>query len=206
VIGAEGNDSPPLRHLFESDPGASTVPIRSAILTLARNLGAHQEPTHLPLQRRKIAGGYIQLATGSLRGTPNVSNASKRSIVPTSRPMRRLVINSNPPVVSQSQQLRSWHLVMRCRKRGSASILNFACVEFRPTVGKILLYLEVDPSMVTLEQGFTRNVSNVGHSGTGDLEITMNKPADLEKAKPLIQQATMRRERPPLCLCGVANC
>ena len=65
-------------------------------------------------------------------------------------------------------------------------IKNFACVEFRPTTGKILLFAKVDPKTVTLEPGFTRDVSQVGHFGTGDLEITLTKPEDLEKAMPLL--------------------
>lgn len=68
-------------------------------------------------------------------------------------------------------------------------IKNFACVEFRPSSGKILVYVKVDPSEVTLEAGFTRDVSEVGHYGTGDLEITLSKPEDLERAKPLIQRS-----------------
>lgn len=66
-------------------------------------------------------------------------------------------------------------------------IKNFACVEFRPTTGKVLMFVKVDPSTVQLEPGFTRDVSNLGHFGTGDLEITLSKTEDLEKAKPLIE-------------------
>lgn len=66
-------------------------------------------------------------------------------------------------------------------------IKNFACVEFRPTTGKILIFVKVDPATVELEAGFTRDVSNVGHFGTGDLEITLSKADDLDKAKPLIE-------------------
>lgn len=68
-------------------------------------------------------------------------------------------------------------------------IKNFACVEFRPTTGRINLFVKVDPAAVTLEPGFTRDVSNVGHFGTGDLEITLSKPEDLEKAMPLINRS-----------------
>lgn len=66
-------------------------------------------------------------------------------------------------------------------------IKNFACVEFRPSTGKILMFVKVDPSTVQLAPGFTRDVSNLGHFGTGDLEITLSKAEDLEKAKPLIE-------------------
>lgn len=68
-------------------------------------------------------------------------------------------------------------------------IKNFACVEFRPTTGRINVFVKVDPASVTLEPGFTRDVSNVGHFGTGDLEITLSKPEDLEKAMPLIERS-----------------
>ncbi len=68
-------------------------------------------------------------------------------------------------------------------------IKNFACVEFRPTTAKILVFVKVDPTSVALEPGFTRDVSNVGHYGTGDLEITLAKPKDLERAMPLIKRS-----------------
>lgn len=68
-------------------------------------------------------------------------------------------------------------------------IKNFACIEFRPTTGRIMVFVKVDPASITLEPGFTRDVSNVGHFGTGDLEITLSKHEDLDKALPLIKRS-----------------
>ena len=68
-------------------------------------------------------------------------------------------------------------------------IKNFACVEFRPKTAKILVFVKVDPAGVVLEPGFTRNVSEIGHFGTGDLEITLAKAEDLERAMPLIKRS-----------------
>ena len=68
-------------------------------------------------------------------------------------------------------------------------IKNFACVEFRPTTGKILVYVKVDPASIPLEPGFTRDVSNVGHYGTGDLEIVLSKLDDLERAMPILKRS-----------------
>lgn len=51
---------------------------------------------------------------------------------------------------------------------------------------RILLWLDLDPQTVTLEDGFTRDVTKVGHWGTGDLEVTIRDTATFEKAKPLI--------------------
>ncbi|MEP1698305.1 MAG: DUF5655 domain-containing protein [Paracoccaceae bacterium] len=72
-------------------------------------------------------------------------------------------------------------------------IKNFACVEIKPQINVIRLYLKVDPEAVALvnglEEGFTRDVRNIGHFGTGDLEVTIKNHEDLERAKPLIQQS-----------------
>ncbi|HDR7890820.1 TPA: DUF91 domain-containing protein [Bacillus toyonensis] len=65
-------------------------------------------------------------------------------------------------------------------------IKNFACLEVHPQSGKILLYLKVDPKQVELQIGFTRDVSNIGHYGTGDLEVIITSDEDIEKAKHFI--------------------
>ncbi|MDA8584988.1 DUF5655 domain-containing protein [Rhodobacteraceae bacterium] len=72
-------------------------------------------------------------------------------------------------------------------------IKNFACVEIKPQINVIRLYLKVDPEAVALidglEEGFTRDVRNIGHFGTGDLEVTVKNHEDLDRAKSLIQQS-----------------
>ncbi|MCM3086750.1 DUF5655 domain-containing protein [Bhargavaea ginsengi] len=68
-------------------------------------------------------------------------------------------------------------------------IKNFACVEIHPHSVKILLYLKVKPDTITLEEGFTRDVTNIGHYGTGDLEVVISDDEDIEKAKRLIDMA-----------------
>jgi predicted transport protein len=66
---------------------------------------------------------------------------------------------------------------------------NYVTVEFRSQANKLLVYARVDPRTVDLESGFTRDMTNIGHFGTGDLEITLASPADLEKAKPFLDRA-----------------
>ena len=66
---------------------------------------------------------------------------------------------------------------------------NFACVGVYPSVKAVSIYLKVDPDTVTLEEGFSRDVRHVGHSGTGDLEVTIRTQEDLERAKPLLQKS-----------------
>ncbi|KXY42470.1 MULTISPECIES: DUF5655 domain-containing protein [Bacillus] len=68
-------------------------------------------------------------------------------------------------------------------------IKNFACLEVHPQSDKILLYLKVDPKHVELQSGFTRDVNNIGHYGTGDLEVIITSDKDIEKAKHFINMS-----------------
>jgi predicted transport protein len=52
-----------------------------------------------------------------------------------------------------------------------------------------LVFLKLNPANAPKLEGIIRDVSEIGHWGTGDLELTLNNLSDLEKVKPLIQQA-----------------
>lgn len=66
---------------------------------------------------------------------------------------------------------------------------NFACVEVHPSKATVVVYLKVDPATVTLQEDFTRDVREVGHYGTGDLEVTLRNQHDLERARQFLQQS-----------------
>ncbi len=68
-------------------------------------------------------------------------------------------------------------------------IKNFACVEIRPQAGTLLVYVKVNPDAATPLEGFLRDVREIGHFGTGDLEITIDSNEALEKAKPFLVQS-----------------
>lgn len=63
---------------------------------------------------------------------------------------------------------------------------NFACLQVQPQTKKIIMWLRLDPDTVQIEKGFSRDVRNIGHHGTGDLEVTIGSDEDFEKAKSLI--------------------
>lgn len=68
-------------------------------------------------------------------------------------------------------------------------IRNIVCVEVRQK--SILLYLRLNPDNYLEEQkaGLVRDVRNIGHWGTGDLEITLKSAEKLERIKYLIDQS-----------------
>ena len=81
----------------------------------------------------------------------------------------------------QMKGLKSYFAFKRLR--------NFACVVVHPVYpegGAVVVCANVDPDTVELVDGFTRDVRQVGHWGTGDLGVTMRTDEDLERAKPLL--------------------
>ncbi len=64
---------------------------------------------------------------------------------------------------------------------------NIACVEVQKQ--RLLLFLKVEPKQFNSLPENARDVTNIGHSGTGDLELSMSSEADLEMAKPYIEAA-----------------
>ncbi|HAL3754563.1 TPA: DUF91 domain-containing protein [Escherichia coli] len=69
-------------------------------------------------------------------------------------------------------------------------IKNFLSVVIWPTAKEphIKLYLKLKPEQVIITD-IVRDVTNLGHWGTGDIEVVVRNQADLAKAKLLIEQA-----------------
>ncbi|MFB8749132.1 DUF5655 domain-containing protein [Streptomyces parvulus] len=76
--------------------------------------------------------------------------------------------------------------VERKTYRAYQRLRNFACL-CPPQRTKLLVYLKVDPKAVDLVPGFTRDVSGLGHHGTGDLEVQLRTPRDVERAQDLFR-------------------
>lgn len=64
---------------------------------------------------------------------------------------------------------------------------NVVCMEVQQQ--KLLLFLKLDPKQAPGPPGISRDVSAIGHFGTGNLEVTVKTPVDLEAAKPFMRQA-----------------
>ncbi len=78
------------------------------------------------------------------------------------------------------------HRVERKQYRAYQRLRNFACL-CPPQRSKLLVYLKVDPKDVHLVPGFTRDVSGLGHHGTGDLEVQLRTSRDVERAQDLFR-------------------
>ena len=66
-------------------------------------------------------------------------------------------------------------------------IKNIACVSLVPNKDpRVVMWLKLNPDNVHLEKGFTKDVRNIGHWGTGDLEVEVRDAEQLERAKQLL--------------------
>lgn len=64
---------------------------------------------------------------------------------------------------------------------------NFVCIEVYKN--KVVLNLKLCPDLVPPEDGFSRDMRNISHWGTGDLQVWIQNVEDFEKAKPLLSKA-----------------
>lgn len=66
-------------------------------------------------------------------------------------------------------------------------VQNMVCIEIHNR--QITLFLKLNPETVKIEPGFTKDMRNIGHYGTGDLQVIIKNAEDFEKAKPLLERA-----------------
>ncbi|MET9221547.1 DUF5655 domain-containing protein [Streptomyces sp. NPDC003300] len=76
--------------------------------------------------------------------------------------------------------------IERQQYRAYRRLRNIACVG-RGQRSEVLVYLRADPKKVDLVPGFTRDVTGLGHHGTGDLEVRLRTEKDLERAGDLLR-------------------
>lgn len=102
-----------------------------------------------------------------------------------SEPMQQLLASLTDYTLSlgddvQRKELRLYAAFKRLR--------NFATVVLHRK-NCLLLYLHVDPAQALATLPKARDVTNVGHWGTGNLEVAINTMADLDAVKPFINIA-----------------
>jgi predicted transport protein len=81
----------------------------------------------------------------------------------------------------QKKELKYYHAYSR--------IKNFVCTEIRSKKQEIILYLRLDYNQIPNPTDNLRDVSNIGHYGTGDTEAIIKNIEDLEALKGLIEES-----------------
>ncbi|MER6127529.1 DUF5655 domain-containing protein [Streptomyces sp. NPDC001795] len=147
--------------------------------------------------RRSIDLVRYRLFGRDLLGLEAVASASKSPAV------RRTRRRSNVPAMEEGQGAALDELaqaldetllglgdgvnrIQRKTYRAYQRLRNFACA-CPPQKTKLLVYLRVGPKEVDLVPGFTRDVTGLGHHGTGDLEVQLRTLQDLDRAQDLFR-------------------
>lgn len=81
----------------------------------------------------------------------------------------------------QKKELKYYHAFSR--------IKNFVCTEIRSKKQELILYLRLDYDKIQNPSENLRDVSKIGHYGTGDTEAIIKTPEDLEDLKDLIEES-----------------
>jgi len=101
-----------------------------------------------------------------------------------SKPQLQLLASIEDYITSLGDDVQTKQLKLyRAFKR----LKNFATLV--PQQNRFLLYLHVKPKNLDVIPGNARDVTDKGHWGTGDLELSIADQADLDAAKSLIQRA-----------------
>lgn len=64
---------------------------------------------------------------------------------------------------------------------------NFVCMIIQKL--QVRLYVKLDPKKAFAPSNLARDVTNIGHFGTGDLELSIKSQDDFESVKPQLKQA-----------------
>lgn len=81
----------------------------------------------------------------------------------------------------QKKELKYYYAYSRIR--------NFASLEIHPKDEKLVLFLKIKFRDIENKHPIMRDVTNIGHYGTGDTEITVDSEKDVEIVKPLIEKS-----------------
>jgi predicted transport protein len=137
-------------------------------------------------QTAQIVSMEVEVADSANKGDKNVSQRFSNRLANASREIADLynAVAAFIEGLGSDVQVKELKLYMAFKR-----IKNFACVEVYPKAKVVTAYLKVDPNTVSIEEGFTRDVRNIGHFGTGDLEVSMRSLNDFARAQPLFIKA-----------------
>jgi predicted transport protein len=135
---------------------------------------------------KTVTGGVAVPTPSAANGTAKKYKTISQQIIEAPPPLLDLyhAVADHLQASGDDVQIKTTDFYVAFRR-----LKNFACVEVRNQLNKVLAYVRIDPATMEMEPGFTRDMRDINHFGTGDLEITIQTLADLEKAKPLFDAA-----------------
>jgi predicted transport protein len=131
--------------------------------------------------RTGVDSGSGRRPTGKTRGTDKPAAKWLKDMSPALRALYD-ELHANILALGDDVDVKKLKFYVAFRR-----IRNFVCIAFKKDV--LMLYVKLDPKTVRMEAGFSRDVSSIGHWGTGDVELKVGNQDDLLKALPLVRRS-----------------
>lgn len=121
--------------------------------------------------------------------TPKPETSSK------DKPVKQALIDAEPDIRNLFESLRAYIISLGddvLEKPAKLYMIykrikNFACVVVQKKA--LLVFVKLDPNKVSEIEGLVRNVTDIGHWGTGNFELTIRNKHEMEQVLSLIQQS-----------------
>jgi predicted transport protein len=149
-----------------------------AVTQIDRNIDLIRYIQYAPdlLLLDRIAGQFTSPTKGNSKN-PITKEASSATVASLYASLRDFALSLGDDVIETQGKL---YTAFRRTK-------NFACVKVQAKDLKV--WIKLDATTFLFESGFSKDVSKIGHHGTGDIELSLAAAAALEKAKPFIEQS-----------------
>lgn len=161
---------------------------------------------NVELVRYRVYGtGILAIELMTSTATSNSTNPPKKSSIteiaskPTARRSRvnDLLQRSDDELTSLYEEFDAFAMALgddvvkneRQDYFAYRRLKNFACVEIHPNSKNLLVYLKLDPQTVEPVDGLIRDVSKIGHFGTGDVEVRIKDRSSWELLEGLTRRA-----------------
>ena len=160
------------------------------LLLESANAGGDAPARAAPARQPKAVAAMLEAATGKPVG-PDKSYAELLANLP--QPIQQILASLEGYTLSlgddvQRKELRLYAAFKRLK--------NFATVVLHRK-NHLVMYLHVDPAPALAMLPKARDVTHIGHWGTGNLEVPLSTLADLDAAKPFIRLAYEGRVEKP---------
>lgn len=143
--------------------------------------GASSQKTSIPKQPRNLPAEKNNSLAGKST-SPDKSYAEVLATIPVTLSQVLASLEDYTLSLGDDVQRKELRLYVAFKR-----IKNFATIVLQKS--KILLYLHVDPKQIIASLPNARDMSSIGHWGTGDVEIALVTIEDLDAVKPYIQVA-----------------
>lgn len=144
--------------------------------SLSTTTNGTDDPTKNPVMVAAGKKAAVTRQTGSYKYDQHTAGKPE-NIVELAQSIRDFTMSLDPAMEETAKKFYVTYKISQ----------NIVCMEIQKQ--RILLYIKLDPGSIDPLPAFARDVGDIGHYGTGDLELSIRNPDDFDAAKQYIELA-----------------